>query len=191
MKHSHRLFLFFIVSLAVIVYGCSARPTEQIARTEKAMQQAQAEHADEFAPDDWRAAEQAWKDAQAKLDQQKYGDANLLLLRAKTRYEKARDLAKGKRADAIKEITNLQTTIDLRCKGLKSDLDTKGKKLTAKQKKDLKDTCKEVEEKLAKIATQLNQAQYHDAKFLAQTTLRQIWEGEKQLQDYLSGRKKS
>jgi hypothetical protein len=191
MKNSYRFFMLFVVSLAAIAYGCSARPAEQIAKTEKAMQQAQAEHADFFAPEDWKAAEQAWKDAQAKLDQQKYGDANLILLKAKTRYEKARDLAKGKRASAIKEIVDLQNTIDLRCKGLKSGIDTKGKKLTARQKRSLEETCKSVEEKLVKIKTQLDQAQYQDAKFLAQTTLREVYEGEKELDGYLGGKKKS
>ena len=191
MKNSYRFFMLFVVSLAAIAYGCSARPTEQIAKTEKAMQQAQAEHADFFAPEDWKAAEQAWKDAQAKLGQQKYGDANLILLKAKTRYEKARDLAKGKRASAIKQIMDLQNTIDLRCKGLKSGIDTKGRKLTAKQKQSLEETCKSVEEKLVKIKTQLDQAQYQDAKLLAQTTLHEVYEGEKELEDYLGGKKKS
>lgn len=191
MKNSYRFFMLFVVSLATIAYACSARPTEQIARTEKAMQQAQAEHADFFAPEDWRVAEQAWKDAQAKLDQQKYGDANLLLLKAKTRFEKARDLAKGKRADGIKEITGLQKTIELRCKGLKSGIDSNGRKLTAKQRRGLEDTCKSVEGKLVKIKTQLDQAQYQDAKFLAQTTLREVYEGEKELDAYLGGKKKS
>jgi len=191
MKNSYRFFVLFVLSLALIAYGCSARPTEQIAKAEKAMQQAQAEHADLFSPEDWIAAEKAWKDAQVKLDQRKYGDATLLLLKAKTRYEKARDIAKGKRAIAIKEITDLQNTIDLRCKGLKSGIDTKGRKLTAKQKQSLGETCKSVEEKLVKIKTQLDQAQYQDAKFLAQTTLHEVYEGEKELEDYLGGKKKS
>lgn len=191
MKNSYRFIALFVVCLTVIAYGCSARPTEQIAKAEKAMQQAQAEHADLFSPEDWIAAEKAWKDAQAKLDQQKYGDATLLLLKAKTRYEKARDLAKGKRANAIREITDLQRTIDLRCKGLKSGIDTKGKKLTAKQKQSLEDTCKSVEEKLVRIKTQLDQAQYQDAKYLAQTTLHEVYDGEKELEGYLSGKKKS
>ena len=155
------------------------------------MQQAQAEHADFFVPEDWRAAEQVWKDAQAKLDQRKYGDANLLLLKTKTRFEKAGDLAKVKRADAVREIGGLQGTIELRCKGLKSSIDRNGRRLATKQKRGLEETCKSVEEKLVKIKTLLGQGQYQDAKSLAQTTLREVYEGEKVLGTYLGGKKKS
>ena len=190
MKNSYRFALLFFVFVTLIAYGCSARPTEQIAQTEKAMLQAQAEHADMFSPEDWIAAEKAWKDAQSKLDQQKYGDATLLLLKAKTRYEKARDLAKGKRANAIKEINDLQKTIDLRCKGLKTSMDSKGK-LTAKQRQSLEEVCKSVEEKLVKIKAQLDQAQYPEAKYLAQTTLHEVYEGEKELDGYLGAKKKT
>lgn len=179
MKCSRFFFLVAVLSLAFLIIGCSAKPVDQIQKAEKAMEQAKAEHADEFAPEDWKAGDDAWRSATAKVDQGKYGEATTLLLKAKTRFEKARDIAKGKKDDAIKEIKNTQKTAELRCKALKDDLEKSGKKLSAAKRKDVEDSCKAADEKIAKVNTQLENGQFSDAKYLAASTLREIWEAQK------------
>jgi hypothetical protein len=177
--------------LTLILYGCSARPVEQIEQTEKTMEQAKAEFAEQFAPEDWRAAEEAWKEADAALQKESYGPATTLLLKAKTRYAKARDLAKNKRADAIREIKNFQKTAEIRFGELKTAIDANAKKLTPARRKTLDDTCKEIEEKIARVTTQLENGQYSEAKYLAQTTMRQVWETQQELEGYVGGKKSS
>lgn len=189
MKYSRIVYLLVVLFVAFYFSGCAGRPVEMIDKTEKAAEQARAEHADEFAPEDWRAAEQAWKDAQARLDQEKWGEANTALLRAKTRYEKARDIAQGKREDAIREITGYRTTAELRTKTLREAIEQNAARLGAK-KKSLEDSCKDLDEKIAKVKTQLDNGQYNDAKYLAQTTMREVWEVQQELDKLVGGGKK-
>ncbi len=190
MKCSRLFYLLVVLSLALLVLGCSARPVDQIQRAEKAMEQAKAEHAEEFAAEDWKAGDDAWRSAQAKLEQEKYGEATTLLLKAQTRFEKARGIAKGKREDAIKEIKNTQKTAELRCKALKDDLEKVGKKLPAAKRKEFEDACKTAEDKISKVTVQLDAGQYSDAKMTAGTTLREIWEAQKELEK-VTGKKTS
>jgi hypothetical protein len=182
MKCSRLFFLFLVLSLAFLIFACSPKPVDQIQKTEKAMEQAKAEHAEEFAPDEWKAGEDAWRAANAQIDQQKYGDVTATLLKAKTRFEKARDIAKGKRDEAIKEIKNTQKTAEMRCKALHDDLDKSGKKLSAAKRKEFEEACKAADEKIAKVTTQLENGQYNDAKYLAGSTLREVWEAQKELE---------
>jgi exonuclease VII large subunit len=189
MNCSRLVSLLFLLSLALCLAACSARPTEQIDRAEKAKKLAADEHADFFAPDDWKAAETAYNDAQKKLEQEKYGDAQTLLLRAKVRYEKARDLAKGKRVDTVREIQGIQGTADARCKTLKESIDKGSKKLSAKRKGEFEAICKELEEKIAKSKTSLDNAKFDDAKYQAQTVLREVYETQKELDSAVGGKK--
>ena len=190
MKCSRLFFLFLVLSLALLIFGCSSKPVEQIAKAEKSMELAKAEHAEEFAPEDWKAAEDAWRSAQARVSNQQYGEATTLLLKASTRFDKARTIAKGKREEAIKEIKNTQKTAEMRCKALKDDLEKNGKKLPAATRKEMEEACKSAEEKIAKVNTQLENGQYGDAKLLAGTTLREVWEAQKDLEKAL-GKKTS
>src|SRR5512135_597308 len=104
MKQSHVFLLLLVVSLALFMSACSSKPTAMIQRTEEARQEAVNEHADQFAPEDWGAAEQSWQDASTQITAGKYGPASTLLLKAQTRFQKARDIAKGKREQTIQKI---------------------------------------------------------------------------------------
>jgi hypothetical protein len=61
--------------------------------------------------------------------------------------------------------------------------------LPAAQKKTFEDSCKEIDQKLSQVKTKLDGGEYQDAKFLAQTTLRQVWETQKELEGALGGKK--
>ena len=77
----------FVLCLTLALYGCGSRPDEQLALAQKAMDQAKEQRAAEFAPSEWRNAEDAWQKAQALLASESYGEAGTLFLRAKSRYE--------------------------------------------------------------------------------------------------------
>ncbi len=190
MKFSRLIYILLALSIAFFVFACSGKPVEYIQKTENAMNQAKAEHAEEFAPEDWKTGEDDWRTAQAQLDKEKWGDATTSLLKAKAHFEKARDIAKGKRAAAIQEIENTKKTAEMRCKALKDALQAEGKKLSAAKRQEFEEACKTADEKIAKVGTQLDNGQYSDAKYLAGTTLREVWEAQKEL-DTTLGKKKS
>ena len=173
MKCSYLVHLMIVLSLALFVSACSGRPTEMIDLTEKARQEATDEHADQFAMEEWSAAERDWQAASAKLEAEDWGEASNLLLRAKGHFNKARDLAKGKREAAIREITGLLQPLKIR---LQRDLkdDPAIERLTGSRKKDFDAQVKLIEDNILQIDEQLKSAQYSDAKVLAGRTLRQV-----------------
>lgn len=179
MKYSHVLVSLGILTLAVFAAGCASKPTEMIEQTELARQQAQAEHAEQFALNDWNEAEKAWDQAAQKLEAESYGEAYTLLLKAKTRYNKAKELAAGQRAQAIKDIEGLQNTAKVRCDKLKESI--AAKRLSSSKKKEMEEEVTQIEQQIAQISDQVEKGQYNDAKFLASKTLRRIWEAEQTL----------
>jgi hypothetical protein len=181
MKYSNTLFLLMALSLACFLAACSGVPTDSIKRTEQAKAEAVAEHADLFAQQSWSAAEKAMQEAKAKLDAKSYGEAGNLLLKARTNYVKARDVAKDRRQAAIKTITGYQTTINIR---LKSDLrDNPGvSRLSPARKKEFDADVKQIEDNVAKVTDLLKNEKYAEAEYLAQKTQRDVFEKQ---QEYL------
>jgi hypothetical protein len=175
MKYSRIFCLLTVLTLAFYIYGCSMRPTESIQRTEQTKKEAAAEHAEQFALDFWNAGEKAWQEASAMLDAQKYREADQLLLKAKTNYTKARDLAKSKREEAIRIIKSMQVTASLR---LKSDLmeNPAASKLSPARKKELDAEIKRIQDNIAKVDTLLQNAQYSEADTLARKSARDVYE---------------
>lgn len=187
MRYFHRFHLLFLPLLVFVISGCSPRPTAQIERAQKAMDQAKAEHAETFAGEEWSTANAAWQEAQERLDAKKFTEAIPKLLKAQQGFQKARDIAEGRREAAITQIKGDQKASELRCKMLKDNL-AAAKKLRADRKKELESACAGVEEKIAKITTLLDQANYNEAKNLASSTLREVYEAEVKLKGYTSGK---
>ncbi len=175
MKYSHIFLLAMVISLVFLFSACSGVPTDSIKRTEQAKAEAIAEHADLFARESWSAAEKAMQEAHAKLDEKSYGEAEKVLLKAKTYYVRARDVAKDMRQAAIKTITGYQVTINIR---LKSDLmDNPGvSKLSPARKKEFDADVKQIEDNVAKVTALLKNEQYAEAEYLAQKTQRDVFE---------------
>jgi alkanesulfonate monooxygenase SsuD/methylene tetrahydromethanopterin reductase-like flavin-dependent oxidoreductase (luciferase family) len=174
MKHSRLFFFVMTTILALFFSACSGRPTDSIQRTEQAKAEAAAEHADLFAPDYWSAAEKAMLEANAKLDAKSYGEAGNLLLRARTNYNKARELAKSKREQLIKNVNGMLVTIGMR---LKTDLvdDPAAGRLPAARKKELDDRVKQIENGAATVSDHLKNGRYTEAEILAGRTMREIF----------------
>jgi outer membrane murein-binding lipoprotein Lpp len=180
MKHAP-VIISAAVSLALLLAGCSSGPSQMFQLTQKARTEATNEHADQYAADYWREAEKSWQEANAKLEVKSYGEADNLLLRAKANYVKARDLAKNRREELVKKIRNTQITIEKR---LKSDLldNPASAKLPVARKKEFEASVKEIQDNQAKIETQIQNDQLAEAEFLANKTLRAIYEAQ---QEYL------
>jgi len=179
--------MFLVPLLVLIVAGCSGPPTSDIERAQKAMDQAKAQNADLFAAEEWNDAEAAWKDAQERIEAKKYREAIPKLLKAQQSYQKARDVAKGRKEAEITQIKGDQKATSLRCNTLKENV-AAAKKLNAAKKKELEELCKDADEKVAKITTLLDQGSYSEAKTLASNTLREVYEGEVKLKGYLAGK---
>lgn len=175
MKHSRVFSPVMIIALALFFSACSGRPTDSIQRTEQAKAQAVAEHAELFAPDYWSAAEKAMQEANAKLDEKSWGEAENLLLRARTNYTKAKDLAQSKREEKIKTIKGLQVTTGKR---LKTDLvdDPLAAKLPPARKKEFDARIKQIEDSVVQVTEQLKNGKYTEAEYLAGKTLREVFE---------------
>jgi len=129
-----------VLALGLFLAACSGRPEPQIKRTELALQQAKEERAQEFAPEDWGPAEEAYNKAQTMLEQRKWGEAGSLLLKAQTGFLKARDVAKGKRADLIRDIQNTQGAVEMRCKTLQEFYKANMSKIPPAKRKELENT---------------------------------------------------
>ncbi|HYK88373.1 MAG TPA: DUF4398 domain-containing protein [Acidobacteriota bacterium] len=185
MNKSHRNLITLGLVLALCCFACG-KPTEQIALAQKAMDQAKEQRAEEFAAKEWNDAMQAWNQAQAALAKDSYSESSAALLKAKTRFEKARDLAKGRREELLKEVTGLQKTIDIRYTAVKSSLETA--KLSAKQKKDIEESCNDIDQSIEKLKAQIKSGDLAPAKFTGGTTLRAVYDIQQQLQG--DGKKK-
>ena len=179
----------FVLCLTLAFYGCGSRPEEQLALAQKAMDQAKEQRAAEFAPAEWRNAEDAWQKAQALLASESYGEAQTLLVSAKSRFERAHDIAKSKRDDIRKEIQGMEGTIDLRYKSLKENISRA--KLTSARKQGLTDSCAAIDKNIDKIKSEMEQGNYSRARETAQATLRQVYEAEKELLSHVTGKKTS
>jgi hypothetical protein len=179
----------FALYLTLGLYGCASKPDEQLGLAQKAMDQAKEQRAAELAPSEWRDAEDAWQKAQALLSSENYGEAGTLLLQAKSRYERARDIAKSKRDELRKEVQGMESTIDLRYKSLKDNMSRAT--LAPARKQSLTDSCADIDKNIDKLKAEMEQGDYSRARETAQATLRQVYEAEKALLSHVTGKKQS
>ncbi len=191
MKQIPGLALLTVLLLVASGSACSSRPDEQMKLAEKAMEQAKEQRAEEFAQSDWANAQRVWEQAQSQLKNERYGEAGTLLLRAKSRFEKARDIAKAKRDAVLKEAQELQKAVDLRYKALKTDVEGNVAKLSPARKKSLEDSFKDIDKGIEKVQADIKAGEYSRARTTGQTAIRRVFEAEKELQGYLGTSKKT
>jgi hypothetical protein len=168
-----RLFAVILL-IPFLFYGCASKPVEMIDKTEKAMEEAKAAHADFFAPEDWKAAEAASAQAQGLLEQEKWSDANTALLKAMSRYAKAEEISKDKKEAFLREVQGIQSSAEKRLKDLKDK--AASAKFPAAKQKELDEECKAIDENFQKVSKQLADGLYSDAKLNAGQTARRIWD---------------
>ncbi len=187
MKHKRLVLIAQFFLLSWMLAGCSSEPVEQLQLAQKAMDQAKEQHAEEFAPTDWKTALQAWEDAHALMSKQKYGEAGPLLLRAKSRFDKARDIARAKREDLRREIEGMQKTLDSRYASLKAGVESS--KMSSAARKSMNETCREIGQEIEKTRAQFDQGDYAQTRSMVTTVMRRVYEAEKALEKSGTGAK--
>jgi len=170
---------FALLFLAISSLSCASRPDEAIKLAQTAMQEAQQEQASDFAPGDWKSAQKAWDDAQTALTKQRYGEAATLLATSKSRFEKARTIAKAKREEVRKNVSTMQNTVNTRLNVLKNNISKS--KLSGKSLRDLNDSCREVEAAIDRFNTEVLDDKLIQARSSGQVALQKLNEVEKKL----------
>jgi hypothetical protein len=160
-------------------YACSAPPDEQLQLAQKAMNEAKAQYASDFAAGDWSNAQQAWDEAQKSLADSRYSEARTQLLRAKSRFERARDIAKAKRDTMLKEVEGLQGTVDSRYQELKSRMASR--RIPSALKKKLDASLQEIDQAIRQAKSQVEGGDYLQARKSTETAMRLVFAAEKDI----------
>ncbi len=180
MRHTHVFVILMVLPLVICLAACSGRPTAIIQATEQARQDAANAHAEQFAVEYWSQGEKAYQDASALLEAQKWGEAQTALLKARSNYAKARDMAKQNGQIVIDGIKTDQVRVTKKLEELKSDPGVS--KLSAARRKEFDAAVKQFGDDLAKAGDQLKNAQFTEAQTQFKRTERSIWETQ---QDFL------
>ena len=83
---------FLVLAVLITLSACSEPPTDELMQAEAAIQAAQAEGAEDYVADDYRAASDALSDAKSKTESRDYDAAKSSALEAKMKA----DIAKTK-----------------------------------------------------------------------------------------------
>ena len=174
-----------LLGASLPLLACSSVPTERVEQAEQSRARAVEELAPQLASSEWDDAEEAWRAAQDLIAKERYGQARTWLLKARSRYDKARKVAGGKRTQLVREISGIQETARVRCRNLDGWIEAGSRELAAREKEALERQCKEVHETLAEISAQLERGLFEEAKILSQQTLRKVWEMEQEFRSYV------
>jgi hypothetical protein len=164
------------VFIALICLGCASYPEEQLKQAQAAMDEALKQQPEIFAAGNWQDAKKTWDDAQALLSQQKYGQAASLLITAKSRIQKAGQIARDKREAILREVTQSRQDINMRHAGLKSDLAAAS--LPLRVRKNLEECCRQLDEQVAKLNAEIDRGDLIKAQATAKETLKLVYEGQ-------------
>jgi hypothetical protein len=172
MINSHRFTILVCVCLVLSVHGCASRPDEQIQLAENAMNQALEQHAEQYAPSEWKSAKEVWDQAQAHLAQKKFASAATSFVTAKARLLKAAEAAREERESMHKQVTVLQESIDSNYAGLKAGATPA--RLRGGARKEYETALADIDKRIALVKSQMDQGDYIAAKANAQGALQAI-----------------
>jgi hypothetical protein len=172
MINSYRFAVPICVCLGLVAYGCASRPDEQIQLAEDAMKQAVDQHAEQYAPGEWKSAQEAWDQAQAQLSQEQFASAATSFVTAKARLLKAAEVAKEERESMQKQVADLQAIIDTNYAELKTGATPA--RLAGGLRKEYETALADVDKRIALVRTQMEQGDYITAKANAQGALQAI-----------------
>jgi len=119
MQHRHHFygFLFVLIALSFLVLsGCSKPPTEEMAKAEKAVEEAKQKEAPVYVPDFFGKAEESLKKAKDYVTEKKYKEAKQVAVETETLAQQAIsgiESAKAKmKAEAEQALQDVQKAID-------------------------------------------------------------------------------
>jgi hypothetical protein len=169
-----RISTLICVFLILSCYGCASRPDEQLKLASEAMKQAADLYADQYAPAEWKSAKEFWDQAQEQLAKQQYAAATETLLRAKTRFLKARDDAQAERESMLKQVKDIQANIESRYVAFKAGVNPA-------LKKEFQAACADIDKRIEIVGSLTTQGDYIQAKKFGQEALQAIDYNEKKL----------
>lgn len=172
MTNSFRFSIVFCVFLGLWCFGCASRPDEQLKLATDAMNQAIEQRAEQYAPGDWKSAKEIWDQANDQLAKQNYASAATSLVTAKARFTKARDIAKSERESTLKQVKDIQASIEIQYATFKAGMTNP--KTPAAAKKQIQTACADIDKRIGIVASLLDQGGYIEAKTAAQETLQAI-----------------
>lgn len=182
MKYSPRSSLVLGFLLAAGAGGCTSYPEEQLKLAQAAMDEAGKLQAESFARANWEDAKKAWDEAQTQLEQKRYALAASSLAKAKSRFEKARDIARAKRATVLEEIKRSQLGININYTNLKSSMATT--RVPAAVKSDLEDRCRRIDELVERLGAEIDQGDYVKAQATAKEALLHLQEAQTRIDSF-------
>ncbi len=177
MEKASPIAIVLCLSLALACFGCAGRPEEQLQQAQKALDLAKEEHAEEFAPAEWKNAQEAWDQAQTALTQGQYSSAYTTLVRAKSRLERAHTIAKGRRDIVRQEVEQMQAMLQERYTTLKTDV-AASKRISGPIRKKLEASYEGINQVIEKLRSQINQGDYTPAKKTAESASQQVYDAE-------------
>jgi hypothetical protein len=145
----------------------------EMKQARQAMDQAKSLHAEDLAPTDFQQAQKAWDHAQAAAKQGKTDTAKVLFVSAKIYFDKTADIAKAKRDALSRELSDMQLMISSNFDQVKSDLAKK--KLSPKQRDQVKALASEVEEGNAFVSKLVTQEDFLKAVATAKDVQTKIY----------------
>jgi hypothetical protein len=175
MRNPSRFFVGCSLLVLLVCYGCSYQiPEAELKAAQQAMDQAKSLHAEDLAPSNWKEAMLTWEQAQAAIKEQK--PAKTLLLRAKSRFDKAVTIAKANGEGVKREVSEMQTTISERYAKVKAVLDNG--RLISKVKNQVATLAREVGEGTSSIDKLVSDGDLIKARALAKEIQRKVYNAE-------------
>lgn len=176
MRQSPRPTLVLGFLLAAGAAGCASYPEEQLKLAQAAMDEAGKLQAESFASANWEDAKKAWDEAQTQLEQKRYALAAASLARARSRFEKAREIARAKRATVLEEIKRSQLGINVNYTSLKSSMTSA--RLAGAVRSELEERCRKIDELVERLGVEVDQGDYVKAQATAKEALLHLQEAQ-------------
>ncbi len=177
---------FWIVLVAVVLAAatsCAQKPSEDVAAATQALDQARAEHADEYAPEAWAAAQDADARLRVELDAQdnkftlfrSYSSAKQLAAEVKEKAEKAQQDAMVAKGQMKEEATRLIADARQKAGEVKQALArAPSGKGTQADLAAMRTDTESVESSLAEAESALNAGDYRTAKTKAESAIQML-----------------
>jgi hypothetical protein len=171
------------VVIAAIILGflaaCAGMPQVELDQAQAAKEEAEAERASLLASGDWEEAMKSWNEAQEQIGQKSYSQARTSLLTAKSRFQKARDIAASRREQIRNEAEGTKGTIALRYERLKQT--ARSTRLSAAKKRDLEKAYTNIDVEILKLDKMIEGGLYVEARDHSATVMRLVLEAEQLL----------
>lgn len=169
-----------LVFASLISIGCAVRPEAEIEMAQTAMNDAKAQEAEQYAPDDWAKGMKAWDEAQGLLQDQRYDEAKALLVEVAGDFNTARDVAQERRQAMIQEVQNIQSAIQEQYPSLKDQINNR--RVPSTLRKEIQDSTPWIDERIDIMEGAVDEQHYVQARDAGNEALSRIYELQAKIQ---------